>query len=98
MWRRRSPGYFADDVVSTDTVPMAIYSPCWSQKVRTDRFSELIQATASPVETAARPDQKCCFSGSLARGRGFSVPCESICSMTTGGMVSGRAVRPHVAV
>jgi hypothetical protein len=63
MWRRRSPGYFADDVVSTDTVPMAIYSPCWSQKVRTDRLSELIQATASPVETAGREDQKCCFFG-----------------------------------
>jgi len=31
---------FAAKVVSTDTVPAAIYSPCWSEKACKDQFSK----------------------------------------------------------
>ena len=97
---RKSPG-FAAKVVSTDTVSAVIYSPCWSQKACVDRFSKLVQVTASVVETAGRPDRKRGFSSSLRcqksrRRRGSCVSCEPTCGMTAGDTVSGRAVRSHV--
>ena len=49
---------FAAKVVSTDTVPAAIYSPCWSEKACKDQFSKAAQAPASVEETAGHPDRK----------------------------------------
>ena len=48
----------AAKVVSTDTVPAAIYSPCWSEKACKDQFSKAAQAPASVEETAGHPDRK----------------------------------------